>query len=558
MPRKEGTIVGGKYRICRLIGRGGASCVYLAEDVRLGARWAVKEVFPERMADAKSLAGVIAEARLMKSLSHPALPRIVDLIYGEVSILIVMDFIDGTPLDRVLAAEGLPNAATAMEWTIQIAEILDYLHSLDPPVIYRDLKPANLILESGGRIRLIDFNAARRYRPGKARDTEPLGTRGYAPPEQYGKAQTDARSDLYALGVTIKEFCGSDRSGVLWQAARRCTEKNPADRFGSAAELISFLKSKKVRSVSEEKIGSARLVLLTLILSAIFLIGGIFFRALSTFTVEAAYRQALIGDQTASPQEREERLYDAIRTEPEKADAYLALIAFYEKQRKIDEDQSRRLLSCLLENARALGVPEADTAAEIPGKIAAEKVSAQSCEILYRAAMLHFFAYCGSGGDLSDGARRALASDSLFLTLSELSPADEAAGRMVQQSVCFHRVCSFLSEYASNLTYLSDPDASDLAELLSAADGCVHSIVSGEASPSQYAALSILFEIAGVLREYRDGIAKNDACKTQLRQISGKIQDYLSDIQPDTGENRALLEKVKETARDLLTDTEET
>ena len=581
MPRELGMIIGGKYRICRVIGRGAASCVYLAEDIRLGAKWAVKEVFPGKMADEKRLAGVIAEACLLKSLNHPALPRIVDLIYGEQSILIIMDFIDGRPLDRVLASEGPPDAVTAMDWTVQIAEILDYLHNQDPPVIYRDLKPANLILDGSGRIRMIDFNAARRYRPGKTRDTEPLGTRGYAPPEQYGTAQTDARSDLFALGVMIGQFCGSDRTGILFEASRRCSENDPDDRFQSAAELISFLKGKDGRTVLKRRPVSIRLVLLTLAASAVFLIGGIFFRALSAFTIESAYRHALIMDRTATPEEREERLYEAIRMKPENPDAYLALITFYENRRSISEKQSRRLRSCLLEHASALKIPDIaghselqvnrglsgmqvrdagsetqirDDGSGIREKSAEKKIPARSGEILYRAALLHFFAYRGSGGSLSDAAGRALSADFFFSPLAESSPADQKAGRIIRQSVCFHQICSFLSEYVSNLSYLSAPDASAFAELLSAAEGCVDSVVSGEIAPTQYAALSLLSEISGVLCEYREGIAADNENAVKLQALMDKMENDLSCVQPDTGRNRALLENVEETVRDIVSE----
>ncbi|MCI1305355.1 MAG: serine/threonine protein kinase [Lachnospiraceae bacterium] len=568
--RENGTMIGGKYKIRRLIGSGGASCVYLAEDVRIGAGWAVKEIFPERMTGGKNLPGVITEACLLKSLNHPALPRIVDLICGDDSVVIVMDFIEGRPLDRVLASEGPPDEETAVDWTVQIAEILNYLHNLDPPVIYRDLKPANLILGRDGRIRMIDFNAARRYRPGKARDTEPLGTRGYAPPEQYGKAQTDARSDLYALGVTIGEFCGADGSGVLAAAARRCVQKDPSDRFQSAEELLAFLNRHAGGNAGKRKPVSFHLILLTLILSAFFLISGIFFRALSVFTREAVYRQALIEDQTASFGEREERLYGAIRSDPCRTEAYLTLIGLYEKRRAIDESASRRLTECLLENSAALKVPDTQRNDVSPGAVgtsggtagtsggaagmSGEKTPARSCEILYRAALLQFFAYGGGGGGLPGATGRALAADPLFLKLSRLSPSDEAAGDMIRQAGCFHRICSFLSEYGSNLSYLSDPDDSDLADFVLSAEGCVDSVVSGTSAPSQYAALSLLSEISCVLREYREGIVKIGE-EGNLIALSKKMQSYLDGVHPDSRENRLLLESTKGEARELSEET---
>lgn len=558
MQRADGTMIGGKYRIRRLIGRGGASFVYLAEDVRLGSHWAVKEIFPEKMTDRESLSGVLSEARLLKHLNHPALPRIVNLIYGSDSIVIVMDYIEGRPLDRVLRSDGPPDAETAVNWTIQIAEILDYLHSQNPPVIYRDLKPANLIIGKDGRIRLIDFNAARRYRPDRTRDTEPLGTRGFAPPEQYGVAQTDARSDLYALGATILALGGGKSSPVLAAAAKRCMRRNPSERFQSASELLRFLRNPgKLLPAAEKKSPSAHLILLTLILSAVFLISGIFFRALSVFTTEASYRHALIEDETATPAEKLERLYGAIRSEPGEPEAYLALIGFYEQRRMIDEEQSRRLVSCLLENSAVLGIPD--------DKANKRAVGVKPCEIFCRAAMLEFFAYEGKENDAASESEqaagggtapesliveRALAADLLFSKLSGLSSEDREAEKYIRQAGFFHRFCTFLSDYSSNPAYLSDPRPSDLAELLSAAEGCTDTVRSGEAAMSQYASLVILSELVTVTEEYRDGILKTESGRKRMLALDDQILDYTGKIRPDSAENRELLETVRKAAAD--------
>ena len=107
-------------------------------------------------------------------------------------------------------------------------------------IIHRDIKPSNLILQSG-KIRLIDFDAARIFKEGKAEDTKLLGTKGYAPPEQYGSGQTDQRSDIYSLGVTMKNLLGSNCKGHLKKILDKCTAYDPKNRFQNVDELKTAL-----------------------------------------------------------------------------------------------------------------------------------------------------------------------------------------------------------------------------------------------------------------------------------------------------------------------------
>jgi len=115
-----------------------------------------------------------------------------------------MEYVDGNTLETLLTGQGHPfTEAKVRLWLDQLCSALTYLHSRHAPVIFRDLRPANIMLDRSGQIKLIDFGIARSFKPGKAKDTAQLGTLGYAPPEQYGQGQTDARSDIYALGATL-------------------------------------------------------------------------------------------------------------------------------------------------------------------------------------------------------------------------------------------------------------------------------------------------------------------------------------------------------------------
>lgn len=201
---KIGTVIDGKYEILTEIGRGGMSTVYLAMDKHLNKQWAVKEI--RKKGDGKNdkivVNSLLAEANLMKRLDHPSLPRIVDIIDNGITIYVVMDYIEGRSLDGILKEYGAQPEEMVIGWAKQLCDALSYLHTQKPPIIYRDMKPANIMLKPEGNIKIIDFGIAREYKEKNLADTTVLGTPGYAPPEQY-TGQTDPRSDIYALGMTM-------------------------------------------------------------------------------------------------------------------------------------------------------------------------------------------------------------------------------------------------------------------------------------------------------------------------------------------------------------------
>ena len=200
---KTGAILLDKYEILKEIGRGGMSVVYLAMDIRLNKQWAVKEIRKKgnTIHDEIIVQSLLAEAQLMKNLDHPALPRIVDILDTEDTFLIIMDYIEGETLEHHLLLYGPQPEACVIEWGKQLCDVLYYLHNQNPPIIYRDMKPSNIMLKPEGFIKIIDFGIAREYKEAQT-DTTILGTKGYAPPEQYC-GRTDQRSDIYALGMSM-------------------------------------------------------------------------------------------------------------------------------------------------------------------------------------------------------------------------------------------------------------------------------------------------------------------------------------------------------------------
>lgn len=259
---ERGTIIEGKYEVLKLIGKGGMSKVYLAMDKNLNKQWAIKEI--ERKAYDKNnevvVASAMAEANMMKKLDYPSLPRIVDIIEKENVIYVVMDYIEGETLSSVLSKEGAQPQEVVIEWAKELCRVLDYLHTQNPPIIYRDMKPANIMLQPNGNIKLIDFGIAREYKEQNLADTVSLGTKGYAAPEQFGgKGQTDARTDVYCLGVTLYHlltgqnpceppyeiypirYWNPQLSSGLEAIIQKCTQLNPEDRYQSCAELLYAL-----------------------------------------------------------------------------------------------------------------------------------------------------------------------------------------------------------------------------------------------------------------------------------------------------------------------------
>ncbi|WP_026507411.1 serine/threonine protein kinase [Butyrivibrio sp. MC2013] len=254
---EAGTLLDGKYKILSEIGRGGMSRVYLAINERAGCPWAVKEIRRESSADIEKLrTSLRTEIELLKSLSHPGLPRIVDVIDKDDSFLIVMDYIRGRTLRDVLREEKSISQDKVRLWAIYLCDVLIYLHSREPAIIYRDMKPENIMLDPDGKIYLIDFGIAREYKSYSHEDTTCLGTRGYAAPEQFlSGMQSDERTDIYNLGATIYHLLTGHMvderayepwpvshfvpgiSGGIEEIVMKAISRNPDDRYQSAAEM---------------------------------------------------------------------------------------------------------------------------------------------------------------------------------------------------------------------------------------------------------------------------------------------------------------------------------
>ena len=205
-------VLNGQYQIIAPLGKGGMGAVYKAKELSLDRFVAIKEMSLSNLLDPADLADTIQlfrqEARMLAGLQHPRMPRIYAHFEQNRRWYLVMDYIEGATLEDRL--EKAPNhrltAKQSLEYCLELCDALQYLHGKNPPVIFRDLKPANIMCGANGHISLIDFGIARHFKPGQAKDTTNYGSAGYAPPEQYGRAQTTERSDIYALGAVLHQI----------------------------------------------------------------------------------------------------------------------------------------------------------------------------------------------------------------------------------------------------------------------------------------------------------------------------------------------------------------
>ena len=344
-----GSIIDGKYKILNKIGQGGMSVVYLAMNERANKQWAIKEVRKDGTKDYEVVKqGLIAETDILKRLNHPHLPSIIDVIDCDDTFLIVMDYIEGRTLDHWLKKEGAQPQERVVEWAKQICDVLGYLHSRKPPIIYRDLKPSNVMLKPDGKIMIIDFGTAREFKEQSIEDTKCLGTQGYAAPEQYGgHGQTDARTDIYNLGATmyhlltghnpslppyemypIRQWNPSLSSG-LEAIVTKCTQRNPNDRYQSCAELMYALEhfdelDIEYRKQQKRKWGT---FLAACSLTAVSLIGCLGFKFAENSTIKNSYDGYLRAASNAATQEEKVDYYrDAINLDPSRGDAWLSLL----------------------------------------------------------------------------------------------------------------------------------------------------------------------------------------------------------------------------------------
>lgn len=471
-----GTVIDGKYEVLREIGRGGMSVVYLAMDTHLNKQWAVKEIRKKGSGknDEIVVNSLLAEANMMKRLDHPSLPRIVDIIDNGVTIYVVMDYIEGESLDKILLEYGAQPEEKVINWAMQIADALAYLHSQKPPIIYRDMKPANVMLKPEGNIKIIDFGIAREYKEQNLADTTVLGTKGYAPPEQYS-GQTDPRSDIFALGMTMHHLLtGVDpRNGEPYAPVRqwnpelsegieiiidRCVQPASENRYQSCADLIYDLEHPELITKGFKRKQKQRLAsfLVAAILSVVMLISGFVCSFASTQVNNNTYESLISVMASTSLEQKISSYKQAIEIYPYDTQAYIKILEAYENEGQFDKAENNEFLA--LYNRYQDGF---------------DKTTVEYAELNYKIGMMYFNYYTENGEvKFSTRVNKAYSFFAANYENQEISP-DFAEKSL---SDCYYQICTFYKRYILSSATVEEASRNDYEALFQTIESALNDV----------------------------------------------------------------------------------
>ena len=511
-----GTVIDGKYEILKEIGRGGMSVVYLAMDKHLNKQWAVKEIRKKGSGknDEIVVNSLLAEANMMKKLDHPALPRIVDIIDNGVTIYVVMDYIEGESLDKILNEYGAQPEELVVNWAKQLCDALSYLHSQKPPIIYRDMKPANVMLKPEGNIKIIDFGIAREYKEQNLADTTVLGTKGYAPPEQYS-GQTDPRSDIFALGMTMHHLLtGVDpRNGEAYAPVRqwnpelsegieiiidRCVEPAAENRYQSCADLLYDLEHPELITKGFKKKQRRKLIsfIVAIGMSAVMAITGLVLNFTATSVNNQDYDSNIAGSDPS-------KYYAAVSIYPARVDAYNMLIEYY-KNHEATNDQITKIGNTIEANADSLDLSNPDIA-----------------DMYYDMGKLYFSDYDGSFKS------RAVSAQSFF----KAAATADASYSKKEIAVCYNSICEFMTKQSTTAEH-SLQEYTDLFTEIQKAMDIVDKATDSEANYDKISLYYVTMLLVNDQAEYMAGVGfeRQEALDlmSQLYQKANGITSTLS------------------------------
>jgi len=485
-----GSVIDGKYEILKEIGRGGMSIVYLAMDKRLNKQWAVKEIRKKGSGknDVIVVNSLLAEANMMKKLDHPALPRIVDIIDNGVTIYVVMDYIEGESLDKILNEYGAQPEERVVGWAKQLCDALSYLHSQKPPIIYRDMKPANVMLKPEGNIKIIDFGIAREYKEQNLADTTVLGTKGYAPPEQYS-GQTDARSDIFALGMTMHHLLtGVDpRSGEAYAPVRqwnpelsegieiiidRCVEPAAENRYQSCSDLLYDLEHPELITKGFKKKQKRKLIsfLVSTGLCVVMLITGTILNLSAKYVNNQDYDANI---ESSDPM----KYFAAVDIYPSRVDAYNMLIEYY-KNHDAENAEITKVGNTIEANANNLDSANSDVA-----------------DMYYDMGKLYFSDYDGSFKS------RAVSAQNFFKLATESNVNFEKK----PIAECYYSICNFMTNQSTTSEHSID-DFNALFDEIQSAMNTVDSATDNEANYDKISLYYVAMLLINDQAEYMAGV----------------------------------------------------
>lgn len=470
-----GSLVDNKYKILSEVGHGGMSVVYLAINERANKTWAVKEIRKDGVCDFEAVKqGLVVETDMLKKLNHSHLPSIIDVIDTEDSFLIVMDYIEGKSLQSVLKHGGAQSTDLVIEWGKQLCDVLGYLHSREPAIIYRDMKPANVMLKPDGNITLIDFGTAREFKNrSMVEDTTCLGTRGYAAPEQFGgRGQTDARTDIYCLGATLYHlitghspaeppyeikplsywdpaFAGSGLEMII----NKCCQQDPEARYQNCAELMYDLEHVSDMDYSTQR--SRRMkwtaFVASVVLCAVGVTGMIGFQLAKNSAESATYDAYLDQAQMTSVDEFSQfvgHVQSALEVDPSRYEAYDVLLQRIESDGRYDEQTEWDPIKQCLQNR-----PEGQS--DSNENLLRQAAPLQYADIQFRIGRLMFLLSSGEDNQLSQAAKyfdRALGVDAM---VQSTDPETQSKAKLAQ---ALSAIGDYIANRSKQESLFDEPD----------------------------------------------------------------------------------------------------
>ena len=551
---KIGSLVDGKYKILSEIGHGGMSIVYMAINERANKTWAIKEVRKDGQMDFNIVKqGLVAEIETLKKLKHPNLPSIVDVIEDDNSFIIVMDYIEGRSLDKIIEENGAQPEAFVVEWAKQLCDVLGYLHSRNPPIIYRDMKPANIMLKPDGNIMVIDFGTAKTYEIDLG-ETTGIGTIGYAAPEQYigsGLGRTDARTDIYCLGITMYHLLTNvdpcktlikDKSirkenpalsYGLDEIIRKCTEYQPADRYQSCAELMYDLENYEILEPLYKKKQKRKLntFFVTVFMAVIFLVSGFSLNLAAKQLANDTYDNLLYEASKTTDYDKKVSIYEQCISIPNKAgekEAYLGLMQTFKENDSVFSVEEGKILEKLIKN----------------NKDALQHNINDYVEVCFETGKLFWYYY-----DYADGSQIAKAKSSVEWFQDVIENAPENYENIGMARV-YANIGIFYRDITTNITEATDkgkyrPLFDNLTELMNT--------VALNQNESEIVRLELLELARGAIQQYATKFKIDGVTEDELNSLYGIVADTANSIYP-TADRTSVMKK---TIIENLSDTKE-
>ena len=498
-------IIDSKYEILKLLNTGGMnSAIYLALDKKLNRQWAIKKV---RKSSSQTTSMLMAEASIMKNLDHPMLPRIVGIEEDPKFFYIIMDFVQGENLKTVVTSSGPQAQDTVVSWGVKLCDVLTYLHGKG--IVYRDMKPANIMLSPDGNIKLIDFGIAREYKENASEDTTALGTEGYAAPEQYeGKGQTDARTDVYGMGITLFQLLtgvnpssyqenifsirlqNPNLSSGLDKIILKCTNKDPKKRYQSTEELkkalLNYRKLDDKFLKKQKKVIKKFFTLLGLSTLCFVIAGGSFIA--SYFQKNNRYSALLSGVPSKA------NIIKAIDVKPSETAGYVALLNYYGKE--IDQNELSEFSHIYGEHRENI------TDIEDVSMIAGEKILGSYSEKSIRAKLI-------AGEPYFNAASKKYSSAKIYVSMAE-----------------FYRAYIMQDDSA----IVKEPSKKDYEKLLRGMNDILKENEKLDSDDKHSIMLASDQLILGLLSENADAMREQKISKSDLTSIVSSVEKNLDSI----------------------------